>query len=392
MPPRYAYWTILVDDQPTAFRSGSQEDLMPTFNRLKEKHASAMMMWFQNGKLWPSRLDAQEAMRARGEMGRRGDSRKQVDRLSRSRRVEADARASGMDAARRTLSTPPSAAIADDKLDWKPKGEFAPAPKRADRRRRSPSGSQVHETHDCEARAAEAITPARIESRSGSRRAPSIANASRRPKLERSCDRDRKPDWKPKGSFDRDRKPEWKPKGSFDRERKPEWKPKGSFDRDRKPEWKPKGSVDRDRKPDWKPKGSFDRDRQARSAKPEASTAASATSPRSDEKLDWTPKSGYTDPSADSPAREAQVGPQRGIQEVDGDRSQARQQVAPWRRAHGSEARNTRTPRRRSGRASSRTSASAGTRRAVRRTTTSDRARRPVPPARDADRRRACRR
>ena len=60
MPPRYAYWTILVDDQPTAFRASSQEDLMPTFKRLKLKHASAKMMWWQNGKLWASRLDAQE--------------------------------------------------------------------------------------------------------------------------------------------------------------------------------------------------------------------------------------------------------------------------------------------------------------------------------------------
>ena len=73
MPPRHAYWTILVDEQPTAFRSAMQEDLQPTFKRLKEKHASARMVWFQNGKIWDSRLDAQEAMRARGEMGRRGD-------------------------------------------------------------------------------------------------------------------------------------------------------------------------------------------------------------------------------------------------------------------------------------------------------------------------------
>ncbi|MEO7157605.1 MAG: hypothetical protein ABI039_08595, partial [Vicinamibacterales bacterium] len=79
MPPRYAYWTILVDDQPTAFRAGSQEDLMPTFKRLKDKQPTAKMMWFQNGKLWDSRIDAQEAMRARGELGRRGDSR-QSDR------------------------------------------------------------------------------------------------------------------------------------------------------------------------------------------------------------------------------------------------------------------------------------------------------------------------
>ena len=42
MPPRYAYWTILVDDQPTAFRAGAKEDLLPTFNRLKAKNASAL--------------------------------------------------------------------------------------------------------------------------------------------------------------------------------------------------------------------------------------------------------------------------------------------------------------------------------------------------------------
>ena len=75
MPPRYAYWTILVDEQPTAFRAGDREDLQPTFKRLKEKHPSARMVWFQNGKIWDSRLDAQAAMRARGEMGRRGDAR-----------------------------------------------------------------------------------------------------------------------------------------------------------------------------------------------------------------------------------------------------------------------------------------------------------------------------
>jgi hypothetical protein len=54
MPPRYAYWTIIVDDKPTAFRSGSQEELMPTFKRLKAKNDTAVMMWFQIGKLWPA--------------------------------------------------------------------------------------------------------------------------------------------------------------------------------------------------------------------------------------------------------------------------------------------------------------------------------------------------
>ena len=75
MPPRYAYWTILVDEQPTAFRAALQDDLMPTFKRLRHKHPSARLVWFQNGKVWKSRLDAHEAMRERGERGRAGDER-----------------------------------------------------------------------------------------------------------------------------------------------------------------------------------------------------------------------------------------------------------------------------------------------------------------------------
>jgi 23S rRNA pseudouridine2605 synthase len=62
MPPRHAYWTILVDDQPTAFRAHDPEELLATLNRLKEKHPSAVMKWFERGKLWDSR----DAARAEG--------------------------------------------------------------------------------------------------------------------------------------------------------------------------------------------------------------------------------------------------------------------------------------------------------------------------------------
>ena len=72
MPPRFAYWTILVDDQPTAFRAKEPDELLPTLNRLKEKHPSAVMMWFQAGKLWRSRTEAQEAFVA----ARREEARK----------------------------------------------------------------------------------------------------------------------------------------------------------------------------------------------------------------------------------------------------------------------------------------------------------------------------
>src|SRR5215207_4605099 len=121
MPPRYANWTIIVDDQPTAFRSGSQEELMPTFKRLKAKNDTAVMMWFQNGKLWPSRDDAQEMMRARGEMGRRGDER-QVRAGSRDRdrkpfRERSDRSERTAWSPRGEPSTPAPERNADDKLD-----------------------------------------------------------------------------------------------------------------------------------------------------------------------------------------------------------------------------------------------------------------------------------
>ncbi len=64
MPPRFAYWTIIVDDQATAFRAAELEELRPTFNRIREKHPAAVLMWFQNGKLWRSRTEAREAYTA----------------------------------------------------------------------------------------------------------------------------------------------------------------------------------------------------------------------------------------------------------------------------------------------------------------------------------------
>jgi hypothetical protein len=72
VPPRFAYWTILVDGQPTAFRAADLDDLRPTFNRLKQKHPSAVLKWFQNGKLWSSRLEARQA----AEASRRASQRK----------------------------------------------------------------------------------------------------------------------------------------------------------------------------------------------------------------------------------------------------------------------------------------------------------------------------
>lgn len=64
MPPRYAYWTILVDGQPTAFRAAEPDELLPTLKRLQVKQPGALMKWFERGRLWESRDEAKDKLRA----------------------------------------------------------------------------------------------------------------------------------------------------------------------------------------------------------------------------------------------------------------------------------------------------------------------------------------
>lgn len=54
MPPRYAYWTILVDSRPTAFRAREREELLPTLNQLRRKNSDVTMKWFARDRLWES--------------------------------------------------------------------------------------------------------------------------------------------------------------------------------------------------------------------------------------------------------------------------------------------------------------------------------------------------
>lgn len=71
MPPRYAYWTIMAGGLPTAFRAVERDELLPTFNRLKEKHPDAEMKYFARGRLWSSPEEAQRDAEARRTGGRR---------------------------------------------------------------------------------------------------------------------------------------------------------------------------------------------------------------------------------------------------------------------------------------------------------------------------------
>ena len=62
MPPRHTYWTIIYGNQPTAFRSATAEELLPTLRQLQSKHPDAIMMWFARGRLWRSPEEAREAL------------------------------------------------------------------------------------------------------------------------------------------------------------------------------------------------------------------------------------------------------------------------------------------------------------------------------------------
>ena len=62
MPPRFASWTILIDNKPTAFRARDQQELLPTVAQLKRKNEHVELKWFAQGRLW----DSPEAQHAAG--------------------------------------------------------------------------------------------------------------------------------------------------------------------------------------------------------------------------------------------------------------------------------------------------------------------------------------
>ena len=54
MPPRYAFWTILIDHKPTAFRAREQSELLPTIAQLRRTNSDVILKWFAHGRLWNS--------------------------------------------------------------------------------------------------------------------------------------------------------------------------------------------------------------------------------------------------------------------------------------------------------------------------------------------------
>jgi hypothetical protein len=64
MPPRYTYWTIILEGKPTAFRAHTREELLPTFRQLQGKHPDTVMVWFARGRVWQSPEHEREAAMA----------------------------------------------------------------------------------------------------------------------------------------------------------------------------------------------------------------------------------------------------------------------------------------------------------------------------------------
>ena len=63
MPPRYAFWTILIDQKPTAFRAREQDELRPTLAQLRRTNSDVALKWFAHGRLWDSPEQEREAQR-----------------------------------------------------------------------------------------------------------------------------------------------------------------------------------------------------------------------------------------------------------------------------------------------------------------------------------------
>jgi translation initiation factor IF-2 len=73
MPPRYTYWTIILEGKPTAFRAHTRDELLPTLRQLQARHPDAVLLWFARGRLWQSPDEARAALSAqRAARERRG--------------------------------------------------------------------------------------------------------------------------------------------------------------------------------------------------------------------------------------------------------------------------------------------------------------------------------
>jgi hypothetical protein len=275
---RGAFWTIIVDEQPTAFRAPLREDLLPTLTQLQRQHPTAVIKWFQRGRLWETPGDAMDAGRPPRRPGAwrpGGEHKDPRDQYKVPRDVKRARWASQ---------------AADGRGPWVKGQDRAPAPSGErpprrpfvprDRESAVPTGAPREPRAERPAGDRPAWKPRAEGSRSGSG-FRGTGTGSRPPREDRpSGDR---PAWKPKGDGNAERstpnaegRPAWKPKaegsGSGYRDSGTGTRPasakgfgaaspttgtrpprvdRASGDR---PAWKPKGDGNAEGRPAWKPK------------------------------------------------------------------------------------------------------------------------------------------
>jgi hypothetical protein len=183
MPPRHTYWTIILDNQPTAFRSATRDELLPTLRQLQSKHPSAVMMWFARGRLWPSEEEARAAF-------------------------ERDRRPAARD--RQRTSRPPG-----PRPQWRDRSQDARRPGPGTEWRNRPQGD-----------------------RAGAPR----SEWRERPPSERP--RAPKPEWRdrPQAEWPRGRKPEWRNRPQHERQKTEEGRPNEHDSERRGRDWRPGGA------------------------------------------------------------------------------------------------------------------------------------------------------
>lgn len=295
---RGVFWTIIVDDQPTAFRAPVREDLLPTLTQLQRQHPTAVIKWFQRGRLWETPGDAMDASKPpRREVGWRpgGEHKDPRDQYKVPRDVKrarwasqaADGRGpwmkTGTQEGRRPGRQEGGAPGGQDERP--PRKPFVPR-----------DGDRLEN--------AERRTPA--SPKPGGEGGP---NAEGRPAFRPRSDRPSgdRPAWKPKAdrpagadrpSGDR---PAWKPRSDRPTGDRPAWKPKTDRPSGDRPAWKPKTDRPSGARPAWKPgtdRPAHAERRAPASPKPPGEGGPRSGAPRSDwrgdraDRRDSTPRAG----------------------------------------------------------------------------------------------------
>ena len=239
MPPRFSYWTIILEGKPTAFRAYQRDDLQTVFKQLQTKHPDVVMKWFARGRLWESPEEARAAEQRGHREKRQSDwrpggehrdprARFEVTRAEKRRRFSARFRP-GDD----RDSTPPSKQHPRERAPVRRDGREPAKPEW--KQRDTPAGNR----------------PARPE---WTQRDTPAGNRPARPEWTQrdrpAGNRPAKPEWKQRDrpATNRPAKPEWKQRDRpAGRPEKPEWKRGGTWKpSDRKGPGDGRGAVRRD--------------------------------------------------------------------------------------------------------------------------------------------------